>query len=1003
MADRDDYKREDDEEADEEVENDYKSQNDAIILAIDVSDTMLEQPPASTSRKADKDSAVQAALKCAYQLMQQRIIASPKDMMGILFFGTEKSKFQEHSGRSGLGYPHCYLHIDLDIPAAEDVKALKALVEDEEDEDGVLIPSTTEKVQMANVFFCANQIFTTKAANYSSRRLFILTDNDSPHPSDKAAKSAAAVRAKDLYDLGVNIELFPITRGDNEFDLANFYDDIIYRDANAEANHSEVRYSKTADGLSLLNSLISNINSKQVAKRALFSSVPLEIAPGLRISIKGYNILHRQEPARSCYVWLEGEKPQIVAGETTRISEDTARTVEKSETKKAYKFGAEYIYFSPEDQKRAKDFGPPIIRIIGFKSRAHIPFWASVKKSTFIFPSEEDFVGSTRVFSALWQKLLKSNKVAIAWCIIRANATPVLSAIIPSHESTEESNATPFLPAGLWLYPLPFADDLRGGPATDGTEPPRASNELVDQMRVIVQQLQLPKAMYNPMRYPNPGLQWHYKILQALALEEEVPEVPEDLTLPKHKAINKRSGGYLQDWAETLQEETQKTAKTTKTKREADDDADDVKPAKKVKASSTKPSASGMTDAQVRAAATAGSLTKMVVADLKDLLAMKGLSISVHLNEQDHSKSLEIQCEGKRSYGLLGGTQPRSKRSYVAYSSVRSMVLQQDAYTLSATSSAFAMSYLKGFRIRLSPWSRSIPRAHRCLHLAPPFLLDDYVPRYTMLSSVDAAMKRSKAYAHLRNCSLCPRLCGVNRYETTGHCLVGDKAKVNVIAPHFGEEPCIQGHNGSGAVFFSGCNLRCVFCQNHGIAHQRNGQNLTPEDLGELYLKLQDVGGVHNINLVTPEHVAPQVALSILHARDLGLRLPIIYNTSSFDSLESLELMDGLVGDLCFTPDGIAKKGVLVRHLVMPGKEEEGKRIMQFLAEEVSKDCFVNVMEQYHPDAHVGKPRRRQGGKAAGSDISAESLRYSDINRAVSDQEVTSLRSAAEAVGLWRF
>ncbi|KAG7130298.1 ATP-dependent DNA helicase II subunit 1 like protein [Verticillium longisporum] len=628
MADRDDYKREEDEEADEEVENDYKSQNDAIILAIDVSDTMLEQPPASTSRKADKDSAVQAALKCAYQLMQQRIIASPKDMMGILFFGTEKSKFQEHSGRSGLGYPHCYLHTDLDIPAAEDVKALKALVEDEEDEEGVLIPSSTEKVQMANVFFCANQIFTTKAANYSSRRLFILTDNDSPHPSDKAAKSAAAVRAKDLYDLGVNIELFPITRGDNEFDLAKFYDDIIYRDASAEANHSEVRYSKTADGLSLLNSLISNINSKQVAKRALFSSVPLEIAPGLRISIKGYNILHRQEPARSCYVWLEGEKPQIVAGETTRISEDTARTVEKSETKKAYKFGGEYIYFSPEDQKRAKDFGPPIIRIIGFKTRAQIPFWASVKKSTFIFPSEEDFVGSTRVFSALWQKLLKSNKVAIAWCIIRANATPVLSAIIPSHESTEESNATPFLPAGLWLYPLPFADDLRGGPATDGTEPPRASNELVDQMRVIVQQLQLPKAMYNPMRYPNPGLQWHYKILQALALEEEVPEVPEDLTLPKHKAINKRSGGYLQDWAETLQEETQKTAKTTKSKREADDDADDVKPAKKAKASSTKPSASGMTDAQVRAAASAGSLTKMVVADLKDLLAMKGLSIS---------------------------------------------------------------------------------------------------------------------------------------------------------------------------------------------------------------------------------------------------------------------------------------------------------------------------------------------------------------------------------------
>jgi putative pyruvate formate lyase activating enzyme len=143
--------------------------------------------------------------------------------------------------------------------------------------------------------------------------------------------------------------------------------------------------------------------------------------------------------------------------------------------------------------------------------------------------------------------------------------------------------------------------------------------------------------------------------------------------------------------------------------------------------------------------------------------------------------------------------------------------------------------------------------SRRSLHLAPPFLLDDYTPRYMTLSSVDAAKKRSQAYAHLRKCNLCPRLCGVNRYETTGMCLIGANVKVNVIAPHFGEEPCVQGHNGSGSVFFSMCNMRCVFCQNHDIAHQRNGQDMTPEELGDWFLKLQDVGKVHNINLITPE------------------------------------------------------------------------------------------------------------------------------------------------------
>ncbi|KAI4645711.1 hypothetical protein J4E93_005289 [Alternaria ventricosa] len=338
----------------------------------------------------------------------------------------------------------------------------------------------------------------------------------------------------------------------------------------------------------------------------------------------------------------------------------------------------------------------------------------------------------------------------------------------------------------------------------------------------------------------------------------------------------------------------------------------------------------------------------------------------------------------------------------------------------------------------------------RNLYLAPPYLLDDYIPRYQLLSSVEAAKKRSLAYAHLRECNLCPRLCGVNRYETTGTCLIGaETVKVNTIAPHFGEEPCFQGHNGSGSVFFSGCNMRCVFCQNHDIAHQRNGFDLTPEQLAEWFMKLQDVGRVHNINLVTPEHVVPQVCLSILHARDLGLHIPIIYNTSSFDSLESIHLMDGLVdiylpdfkvwrdatsrrllkadgytkvamesikamheqvGDLCFTPDGIAKKGVLVRHLVMPGMEDEGREIVKWLAGNVSKDIMVHIMEQYFPRAHVGKERRgrasqdvKEPGGVEASPSTKKDVRYSEINRAVDLDEVASVKKAAQEAGLWRF
>jgi putative pyruvate formate lyase activating enzyme len=210
---------------------------------------------------------------------------------------------------------------------------------------------------------------------------------------------------------------------------------------------------------------------------------------------------------------------------------------------------------------------------------------------------------------------------------------------------------------------------------------------------------------------------------------------------------------------------------------------------------------------------------------------------------------------------------------------------------------------------------------------------------------------------------------------------------------------------------------------------------------------LQNVGNVHNINLITPEHVVPQVVLSILHARERGLNVPIIYNTSAFDSLESIKLLDGLVdiylpdfkvwndstskrllkaehyaesakesikamheqvGDLCFTPDGIAKKGLLVRHLVMPAYQSEGQEIMKWIASNVSRDVFVNIMEQYHPDAHVGKAKRPRRStvvltEPGGETTPRDAIRYDEINRHITMDEVSSVRQAAEKAGLWRF
>ena len=264
--------------------------------------------------------------------------------------------------------------------------------------------------------------------------------------------------------------------------------------------------------------------------------------------MKGYIIFKRQAPKPSCYVWLEGEKPQIATAKTTQVADDTARAIEKVEVKKAFKFGGEQILFTIEEVSELRLFGDPGIRIIGFKPLSMLPVWANFKPSTFIYPSEDIYVGSTRVFSALQQKLLKDHKMAVAWFVARKNANPVIAAVMPGAEKLDEKG-TQIVPPGMWLCPLPFADDIRQNPDTRLI---RAPEPLIDRMREVVQQLQLPKAQYDPAKYPNPALQWHYRILQAMALEEDLPEKPEDKTTPKYRQIDKRAGPYVIDWGHEL-------------------------------------------------------------------------------------------------------------------------------------------------------------------------------------------------------------------------------------------------------------------------------------------------------------------------------------------------------------------------------------------------------------------------------------------------------------------
>ncbi|MFO7760420.1 MAG: radical SAM protein [Thermodesulfobacteriota bacterium] len=299
--------------------------------------------------------------------------------------------------------------------------------------------------------------------------------------------------------------------------------------------------------------------------------------------------------------------------------------------------------------------------------------------------------------------------------------------------------------------------------------------------------------------------------------------------------------------------------------------------------------------------------------------------------------------------------------------------------------------------------------------------MNSYKPAYIFsYQSGDLEKKIGQAREILNSCRLCPRDCRVNRLEgEAGFCRTGERARVAAWHAHFGEEEPLVGKKGSGTVFFSYCNLGCVFCQNEDISHRGEGREVDEVQLAEMMLSLQQQG-CHNINLVTPSHVVPQILAALPLAIEKGLHLPLVYNSGGYDEPDSIRLLEGVVdiympdfkfwnretasrfcrapdypekartairemhrqvGDLEISEQGIARKGLLVRHLVMPEALDETAGIMKFLVD-LSPNTYVNVMEQYHP-CYLAR-------------------NYSPINRALTRREYEKALDSARRAGLSR-
>ncbi len=293
----------------------------------------------------------------------------------------------------------------------------------------------------------------------------------------------------------------------------------------------------------------------------------------------------------------------------------------------------------------------------------------------------------------------------------------------------------------------------------------------------------------------------------------------------------------------------------------------------------------------------------------------------------------------------------------------------------------------------------------------------------------------------MEDCTLCPRKCHANRLMgQTGFCGQGTNLYAARAALHLWEEPCISGTKGSGTVFFSGCNLRCVFCQNYDIAHSKRGQEITLDHLADIFLKLQEQGA-HNINLVTPSHFIPQICVALQTAKEKGLIIPIVYNTGNYEAVESLKYLDGLidiylpdfkyysshlsmelshtenyfeqaslalaemyrqVGKAEFDPKtGLMKKGIIVRHLLLPGQTKDSKKILRYLYETYKNNIYISIMNQYTPMPQLTKPVTKSATNAFCSPTALwEDSASFLLTRKVTESEYARIIKFAQALGI---
>ncbi|KAL4225555.1 X-ray repair cross-complementing protein 6 [Mactra antiquata] len=510
------------EEEDEEFDSQFRgSLRDGLIMLIDCTKPMFD-----VEDEDEDESFFQLCVRCCKTTLQNKIISSERDLLGVVFFGTEKSK-------NPNDFKNIYIYQDLDQPGAPRILELEELC-NENYKTFTVDYGHSSAFSLSEALWTCQNMFANSPQKVNSKRILLFTCNDNPHEGNQQLQRQAKTKASDLNETGVDLELMHLQIPGSTFDVSKFYKDLLYND--------DDEVTELADPAEKLEELLTRVRSKDHKKRAWRYST-LTLGEGLSLGVGVYNLVR---PCTKPYpVKLDKKTNEELKSHTKTYLKETGEVLMPQDLKKRQTYGGKAIEFENEEVDLIKRFDPAGLYLMGFKPKTSLKIYYKVKPSSFIYPDEKNVIGSTTLFTALLRKCIDREVVPYCKYIPGKSSPPRFVVLLPQEEELDEHKVQ-IRPPGFHVIFLPFADDIR---KVKVEQTVKADSDQINAAKEVLKKLQF---TYSAESFENPVLQKHWRNIEALALDRDTAEEMTDYTLPDEDRIKKRAGDAIDNFKDLV-------------------------------------------------------------------------------------------------------------------------------------------------------------------------------------------------------------------------------------------------------------------------------------------------------------------------------------------------------------------------------------------------------------------------------------------------------------------